>query len=152
MGRQAEAYKVWVERIGPLPKAETVGPLIDQYLLAVTPKKKPATQRTDIRIAPILKEPFGHFSAPKPKGIEPRHIYEYVSKRCALTRAHREMAMLSHVLSFAVRLGLINEHPFKGEVRFEKDFQPKGARTRHVEDWEIAEALASCHTASAGRC
>lgn len=137
-----DAYKVWAERIGPLPESEMVGELLDRYVLEVTPKKKPATQRTDRRIAPILKKRFAQFTVkPGPQGVKPHHIYEYVSKRGALTRGHREMAMLSHAFSFAVQLGLIDKHPFKGEVRFEKELQPKGVRTRYVENWEIAEAL-----------
>lgn len=142
-----EAYRVWAERIGPLPKAETLNALLDRYLIEVTPKKKPATQRSDIRIVPRLKKCFGHFTVSSgPGGLQPRHVYEYVSKRVdpngkpALTRAHREMAVLSHAFSSAVRWGLINKHPFKGEVRFEKELQPK-LKSRYIEDWEIAEAL-----------
>lgn len=136
-----EAYKAWGDRMGPMPPAEMLGDLIDRYLLEVTPKKKPATQRTDRRIAPILKKRFGMATVkPGPKSVKPHHIYAYVSGRGALSRGHREMAILSHVFTFAVQLGIIEKHPFKGEVRFEKELQPK-LKSRYVEDWEIVEAL-----------
>lgn len=145
------AYRVWAERIGAQAKATTVSALIDRYLLEVVPLKKPATQAEDKRIAPILRKRFGHFPVDGPGSPEPQHVYEYVSKRLgptgkpALTRAHREMAVLSHMFTYAVQWGLRplskSKHPFKDEVRFERGLQPKGRRERYVEDWEIVEAL-----------
>lgn len=139
-----EAYKVWAARLGTPSTVTTVGDLLDRYLLEVVPTKKPATQHSDQRIVPILKKRFG--SAPVVGGVEPRHVYEYVSKRMrpdgtpALTRGHREMAVLSHAFTWAVQWGLISKHPFKDEVRFERSMQPK-RKERYVEDWEIVEAL-----------
>ena len=45
--------------------------------------------------------------------------------------------MLSHAFTKAVEWGLINRHPFKGEIRLEGE-RP---RDRYVEDWEIIECL-----------
>lgn len=145
-----EAYKVWSDRIGSQAKATTVSALIDRYLLEVVPLKKPATQAEDKRIAPILRKRFGHFPVDGPGSPEPQHVYEYVSKRKrpdgkpALSRAHREMAMFSHLFTYAVQWGLRPlsgaKHPFKNEVRFEHALQPK-RKKRYVEDWEIVEAL-----------
>lgn len=141
-----EAYRVWADRIGKPDVATTVYALLDRYLLEVTPLKKPATQTEDKRIAPILRKRFGHFSVDGPGSPEPQHVYEYVSKRVgpdgkpALTRGHREMAVLSHMFTYAVQWGLRAKHPFKDEVRFERGLQPK-RKERYVEDWEIIEAL-----------
>lgn len=136
------AYKVWAERIGNPPKVTTVGDLLDRYLIEIVPTKKPATQRSDMRVIPLLKKRFTQFSVePGPRGVEPQHIYQYVTKRkAALTRAHREMAVLSHAFTWAVQWGIIKKHPFIREVRFERDLQPK-RKERYVEDWEIVEAL-----------
>lgn len=143
-----EAYVVWSERIGPQSNAgKTVADLLDRYLLEVVPTKKPATQTTDKRIIPILRKRFGHMAVKGPGSPEPRHVYEYVTKRKdpdgrpALTRAHREMAVFSHALTWAVMWGWRAKNPFKDEVRLERQLQPKGRRERYVEDWEIIEAL-----------
>lgn len=136
-----DAYKIWAERIAEATKVTTVDDLLDRYLIEVVPTKKPATQSSDIRIVPILRKRFGHFTVqPGPLGIEPRHIFEYVSKRKALTRGHREAAVLSHAFTWAVQWGIIKVHPFLRQVRFERGLQPK-RKKRYVEDWEIVEAL-----------
>jgi integrase len=137
-----EAYKVWAARVASPTKVTTVGDLLDRYLLEVVPNKKPATRSSDMRVVPIIKKRFGHFAVePGPTSVEPHHIYEYVSKnKGRLTRAHREMAVLSHALTWAVQWGIIKKHPFLREVRFERDLQPK-RKKRYVEDWEIVEAL-----------
>src|SRR4051812_36208577 len=102
-----EAYKMWAERIGSPTKVTTVGDLLDRYLLEIVPTKKPATQRSDMRVVPILKKRFGQATVqPGPLGVEPQHIFEYVSKRKALTRGHREAAVLSHAFTWAVQWGI----------------------------------------------
>lgn len=142
-----DSYKVWAERIGKLAESRTVSDLLDRYLLEVVPLKKPATQTEDKRVAPILRKRFGHFPIDGTGSPEPQHVYEYVSKRVnnktgkpALSRAHREIAVLSHAFTYAVQWGLRAKHPFKDEVRFERGLQPK-RKKRYVEDWEIVEAL-----------
>lgn len=139
-----EAYDAWAKRLGTIADTRTVGQLLDRYALQVSPKKKPASRRNDSYIIPVLKKRFG--AARIEGGIEPRHVFEYVSKRVdnngrpALTAAHREAEVLSHAFTWAVQWGLIKAHPFKKEVRFERELQPK-RKERYVEDWEIVEAL-----------
>ncbi len=69
--------------------------------------------------------------------LHPHHVYKYVDLRGKPTAARREVEVLRHAFSMAVRWGLIHQHPLAGNVRL------KGAkeRTRYVEDWEIIEAL-----------
>lgn len=52
--------------------------------------------------------------------------------------AHREIEVLSQAYTKAVEWGLIDRHPFKGEVRLEGE----PARKRYIEDWELEEILA----------
>jgi integrase len=140
---KAEAYKVWADRLGALEKATTVKQLLERYALEVVPKKAPRTQVANGYDIPTLVRRFGHFRI---EAVEPHHIYEYVSNRKkadgtpALTAAHREVELLSHAFTWAVQWGLLKKHPFKKEVRFERDLQPKGGE-RYVEDWEIIECL-----------
>ena len=60
----------------------------------------------------------------------PKLIYQYVDKRDYKIAAHREIEVLSHAYTKAVEWGLIDRHPFKGEVRL-KGGKP---RDRYVED------------------
>jgi integrase len=88
--------------------------------------------------------------------LKPKDIYKYFDKRKdrtkgpdgelvndrkAKTQARNELKLLRHAYTKAVEWGLIDAHPFKGEVRLdgERGQQP---RTRYIEDWEIVEALA----------
>lgn len=139
-----DAYKVWSDRIGVIADTRTVDQLLDRYSLEVSPKKKPASRRNDSYIIPVLKKHFGHFRIVG--DIEPSDVFEYVNKRVdntgrqVLTAAHREAEVLSHAFTWAVQWGIIKAHPFKKEVRFERELQPK-RKERYVEDWEIVEAL-----------
>ncbi len=78
--------------------------------------------------------------------LKPRHIYQYVDRRTAKTSAHREIELLSHAFTKAVEWGLLDRHPFKGEVRLKGE----PARTRYVEDWEIVECLSLTPRRKAG--
>jgi integrase len=60
-----------------------------------------------------------------------------VDKSEAKTAAKREIEVLSHALTKAVEWGLIDQHPFKGEVRLKSE-KP---RSRYIEDWEVIECL-----------
>lgn len=65
-------------------------------------------------------------------------FYQYIDKRQSKVAARREIEVLSHAFTKAVEWGIIDRHPFKGEVRLAGE-KP---RTRYVEDWEIVECLA----------
>jgi integrase len=138
----AEAYKVWADRVGRVPTVTTLADALDRYALEVIPKKAPRTQLAHRQILLTLRKRFGHATVQAgAMGVKPHHVYEYVSKNAdRLTAAHREVEVLSHVFTMCVQWGLIERHPFKGEVRFERELQPRAA-TRYVEDWEVLEAL-----------
>lgn len=130
-----EAYKKWAEKIS-VDKSDfmTIGQLLDRYLIEVVPAKKPTTQRHNKIAIKRLRSVLGEISL---IDIKPQMVYKYVDKRDAKVAAKKEIEILSHAYSKAVEWGIIDKHPFKGEV------QLKGsqARTRYVEDWEIVECL-----------
>lgn len=134
---KSEAYKTWAERIS---KSETphkianIGALLDRYLLEVVPTKAPKTAHENIRQIGEVRKVFGMMRL---SDLEPQHVYQYADRRSAKTAAKREIEVLSHAFTMAVRWGLMKAHPFKGEVRIEN---PK-PRDRYVEDWEIVEAM-----------
>jgi integrase len=91
--------------------------------------------------------------------FKPQLVYKYVENRSrkitdpstgkvkgGKIAAHREVELLSHAFTKAVEWGVIDRHPFKGQVRLTGE-RP---RNRYVEDWEIAEALSLKSNRSSG--
>lgn len=127
-----EAYSVFANRVEVKSNITTVGKLLDRYLLEVVPTKAPATQRGNLA---YIKKLRSVFAATPLTPFPPRYVYLYVDKRDKKVAAHREVEVLSHAFTKAVEWGLLDRHPFKGEVRLEGE----APRDRLVADWEIAE-------------
>jgi integrase len=142
LGRKlSDAYKKWAERIGGVEDVRTISQLLDRYILEVTPQKAISSQKREREIIKLLRSVFGNMPL---MAIQPTHIYRYADKRGkksakggGLATARREIAVLSHAYSKAVRWGYIDRHPFKGQVTLETT----APRTRYIEDWEIIECL-----------
>lgn len=130
-----EAYRVWAERLANTENTKTVADLLDRYSLQVVPTKAPSTQQQNQVAIKRLRAVLG--VAPL-TGIRPQTVYQYIEKRQSKVAARREIEILSHAFTKAVEWGIIDRHPFKGEVRLAGE-KP---RTRYVEDWEIVECLA----------
>lgn len=129
-----EAYGVWAERIKTADEAKTIADLLDRYALEVIPTKALTTQSQNRSALKPVRAIFGKMGL---NDIKPRHVYQHVDRATGKTGARREMELLSHALTKAVEWGLIDRHPFKGEVRLTGE----KARTRYIEDWEIVECL-----------
>lgn len=134
----AEAYSEWSKRLSwaGRKRITTIQHLLERYLIQEVPKKALCTQRDQARMVANLGAVFGGMYV---EDIKPVHIYQYVEARSAKVAARREVEVLSHAFTKAVQWGVIEAHPFKGEIRLEDKPQP---RTRYVEDWEVAELLA----------
>jgi integrase len=136
-----EAAAEWAKRVHRIEQDATVDALLTRYKLDVIPTKAAATRRGDMHALINLRKVFG---AMRPRDVLPRHIYKYVDTRVSKdgekSRATGlyEIRVFRHVLSKAVEWGILDRHPFKGEVRL----RGIKARDRYVEDWEIAQALA----------
>jgi len=134
---ETEAYKVWSERLQLNKDAYFVSELLDRYLYEVVPTKAYSTQqcnRTSIR---KLRSVFGDTPI---TSLKPMHIYKYMdeaSGKNGATTTNHDFEVISHAYSKAVRWGLIERHPFKGNI----EKIPTKPRTRYVEDWEIDELL-----------
>lgn len=131
-----EAYAEYARRMEVIDPAKTISALLDRYAIEELPKKSPRHQVERQRQIRNLKAVFG--AAPL-DWIRPQNVYQYVEAR-KMTRiaAHRAVDALSHAFTKAVEWGLIDRHPFKGEVRL----QGEESRTRYVEDTELVEVLA----------
>jgi integrase len=146
----AVAWAIYGHRIGrtgaPTETIRYVHQVLDRYVIdVVLPNSKSARTRDNkLEIIPRLNKVFGQMEV---VDLKPTHGYQYVLKRKhkktgkpAITAAHREFEVMSDALTYAVMWGVIDEHPWKGEVRFKNDLVPQ-ARTRYIEDWELIEAL-----------
>ncbi len=146
-GSLPEAYREWAKRIEAYGDIDTIGKLLDDYLIRVVPEKDVSTHATNASFIRNLKTVFGGMRL---IDIKPKHVYLYIEKRRVktidektgkvrggLTVAQREAEILSHAYTMAVQWGLIDAHPFKGELRIPGN-KP---RDRYVEDWEIAECM-----------
>lgn len=132
------AYKVWAERVGRNERVVTIGEALDRYAREVIPDKRPATRVGDIKRLPTLRRKFGDARL---DSLLPKDIYTYVgANKHRLTAAHREVELLSHVFTMCVQWGLIDRHPWKGQVVFQREMKPRPGR-RYVEDSEVLEVL-----------
>jgi len=129
-----EAYKTWSTRLCEIDCIRNVGQLLDRYALETVPSKAANTQKDNIRSIKLLKSVFGCMLITQ---IKPMHIYQYIDKREAKVSAKREIAVFSHAYTKAIEWGLIDRHPFKGQIRLKSE----SPRDRYIEDWEIVEAL-----------
>lgn len=132
-----EAWVTWLQRLGTVHRTNitTIGALLDRYASEVVPTKALCTHKDQLRAIENLRGPFAKLPL---TGIKPSHIYRYVDARSAKTAARREVEVLSHAFTKALQWGLIDRHPWQGQVRL--DGRP-AARTRYVEDWEVDALL-----------
>lgn len=126
------------QALGTNRHASTMGDLMDRYLSDVVPRKKPATQRSNVASIARLRAVFGQIP---PAQFESPWAFQYRDRnRHRATTANRDIEVLSHLFSMAIEWGVIaNEaHPLRG-LRIK---QPVKARTRYVSDSELATAIA----------
>lgn len=138
-----EAYAEWAKRIDSIRNAKNVGEVMDRYLLETVPTKAPLTQVENRRAIRELRRVFGSMGL---EDLRPALVYKYVADAKNKSLARRHIKAFSHVLTKAVEWGLIDRHPFKGEVRLKGD-KP---RTRYIEDWEFEKVLALTATRKKG--
>ena len=141
LGRSlSEAAAEWAKRVHRIEYDSSVDALLTRYKADAIPHKAAATRRGDMQALINLRKVFG---AMRPRDVIPRHIYKYVDTRVGKngekSRATGlyEIRVFKHVFTKAVEWGIVDRHPFKGDVRL----RGIRARDRYVEDWEIAQAL-----------
>jgi integrase len=119
----------------------TVGSIIDKYMIECVPKLAPATRSVYKTSLERLSRVLGHNLA---TAITPHLMYQY---RDGLLNAGRSMnvcnadvKIMTSVLDRAVQWGAVPSNLIKGEVKaFGKRDGLVVARTRYVQDWELAE-------------
>lgn len=105
--------------------------IIARYRKDILSKKARNTQDTQGKQLDRLNKAFGHM---RPSKIRPSHIAKYhdLIGLNAPYQANRELALITHVLKYAVRWGYIDENPAREIQR-----HPEHARTRYVTHTEF---------------
>lgn len=145
-----EAHETWRKRVETDQDengCRTVGQLLDKYLLEVVPDFKCQYKKFNETTIVRLKKVFGEVEI---GDIKPRHIYQYITIRRkkikdpetgretgGLTVAMRETEVFSAAYTKAVEWGILDSHPFKGEV----EIPDQPVRDRYVTDDELFKAL-----------
>lgn len=127
-----QAYALIVDEDAP---THTMDQLFNRYFAEVVPTKAPRTQKDNANELVYLRAFFGRMV---PSDVRTQHGYQYYDerKRRSHTCAYREIQLLSHVFTQAVRWGIVEGNPIAYKVRKEKP----APRDRHVEDREYAAA------------
>ena len=130
---EAQAYRTWFERTGGDQELDklTFESLIDTYLTQYVSIHQAETTYYNVKyIAKSLKEVFGHLH---PESIKPKHIYRYMDIKMedglAAGTVHRQAAVASSALDFAVRKGWIEKNVLKGTIQKVGEYKPN-VRTR----------------------
>lgn len=110
--------------------------IIQRYREEILPKKSANTQESQGNQLDRLKKAFGHM---RPSDIRPSHIAKYhdLVGQNAPYQANRELALITHVLKYAVRWGYIDENPAREIQR-----HPEHARKRYITDDEYVAVRA----------
>jgi integrase len=133
------AFAKWAEIEGETPRelgsekplAGSMAALIDKYMIEIAPKKAKATYTGNLMEAKNLKEVFGKMLVLE---VRPTHIAKYLDIRGlkAPIRANREISLLFHIFSYAMRWGQIDKNPCLGVAKHSE----KG-RDRYISDHEF---------------
>lgn len=106
--------------------AGVMAAVIQRYREQVLSKKAANTQTAQSKQLDRLTKAFGHLP---PAKIRPKHIAQYHDAIGATApyQANRELALITHVLKYAVRWGYIDDNPAREIQR-----HPEHARTRYI--------------------
>lgn len=144
LGRdEGEAKKTWglleagaiqAEDLKP-EKIVTLHDLFARYGREVLPEKAEKTRKDQQKQLELLDQVFGSL---RPEALTPVHVARYLDQRGAEApvSANREIALLSHAYTKALRWGMATLNPCRGVER-----NKVKARTRYVTDAEFARIL-----------
>jgi integrase len=125
-----DAMAKYGEIVGCQKNITKITDLIDRYLVEIAPTKAAATYKGNVAQAKFLRCGLGEIRV---DSLLPRHIYEYMDFRAkrGKIQANREVALLSGMMKYAIRWGLVEQNPCSQVIRFKEK-----ARDRYIEDWE----------------
>ena len=118
----------------------TVASVIDRYIIECVPLLRAATRPVYKRGLERLSRVLGHNPV---TAITPHVMYQYrdglISAGRSMNVANADVSTMKSVLDKAVQWGVVPSNLIKGEVKaFGKRDGLTSARTRYVQDWELA--------------
>ena len=116
--------------VGDIYNVVTVEDLLIRYLKEVAPLKAEASYKGNLTQSKFLRAGLGGIRVDE---LKAKHIYQYMDVRGkkGKTQTNREIALLSHMLKYAIRWDVIEDNPCRNVMRFKEV-----PRDRYVEDWE----------------
>ncbi len=125
--------------LGNTGSQDTLGSVMDRYLVEVIPCKASQTQQDHARMLKNLKSVFGEMA---PNDLRQPHAAKYrdVRGKKAPTAANHELQLLSHVCTMAVEWGAMDRNPLRGMRKL-----PRSPRRRYVSDdeYKVVNGMAS---------
>ena len=109
-----------------------------RYKAETLPTKAISSQKSNLKEIKNLLAVFGNMH---PDSIKSKHVAEYLDVRAktAPTTSNREVGLLSHMFTKAIRWGVSEHNPCRGVER-----NKTRHRDRYVEDWELDEFKKVC--------
>lgn len=110
----------------------TLRDLFDRYMVEISPKKSKASYESDLTAMRQLRPVMGDM---QPNELTPQDVYKYIDyrSRTAPVRVNREIALLSHIYTKAVRWGAAASNPCRDVER-----NKEKPRTRYITDNELS--------------
>ena len=124
-----KAMTRWAEIIEKPTNIRSMGDVIDRYMMEVAPLKAPKTYKDNLKQVTLLREVFGHMTPTKIRAVD---VYGYLDGRSAPVAANREIALLSHMFTKAIRWGVVEKNPCEGVER-----NKEHKRDRLISDAEL---------------
>ncbi len=130
----SESHITYAGRIASVDGAiQTIGQLIDRYLIEVTPTKASSTQRTEIEDLRKIREMIGHNPiasfAPHDAYQMRDKIYRNIGKGSGERKTNRVMGTVKTLFTKAIEWGAVREHPMT-ENKFKMLSVPKKHQMR----------------------
>jgi integrase len=132
---RAGALRAYAELMDGRPRSGTVAELLNRYARDVLPGKSVRTRKEQERQIHKINAVFGTMRIPD---ITPPMIAQYLDANPAKVAANREMALLSHAYTKAIRWGLASVNPCRGVER-----NTERPRDRYITHEEFTAVLES---------
>lgn len=131
----SEAIANWAKMVDSNQPILTMNDLFNRYMTEIAPTKAQSTYKKNCYEITYLRKVFGHM---RPTDITAVDVYKYLDLRGkqAPISANREKSLLSHILSFGIRWGVINSNVCRNVRRHSEK-----PRTRYIEDFEFNAVL-----------
>lgn len=132
---KAGALRAYAALVDGLPTVGTVAELLDRYCRDVLPTKAPKTAKDQARQAVVMRSVFGHMPLAK---VQATDIAAYLDADPSKVAANRNIALLSHAYTKAIRWGLCQVNPCRGVERNKE--KPRDRYVTHEEFVAVLEA------------